>query len=154
MRWKICLVFLAAAFVAGSSYAGGKCEYNTQTCLNHMAGKQARGWPGIESDKSTDPAGYKVTKVLPNGPAEKAGLKAGDILVALNGLSYASQTEEIKKAKETMKPGDTVTYSLLRDGKKQDIKVTLGKMPDDVFVAMVGKHILEHAEVQSASAQR
>jgi len=152
MRWKSCLMLVLAGLFATSAFAGEKCTYDTQTCLNHMAAKQTKGWLGVDGDKSTDPAGYRITKVYADGPAAKAGIKVGDVLVALNGISYAS-TDEIKKVKEGLLPGGTASYSVLRDGKKQDFKVTLGKMPDDVLAQTVGKHILEHAEVQSASAR-
>ena len=153
MRWKICLVFALAALVATAAFAGEKCTETTQACLNHMAAKASKGWLGVDTDKSTDPAGMKVTKVYADGPAAKAGLQVGDVLVALNGVSLAS-TAEITKIKDGLVPGSTATYSVLRTGEKQDVKVTLGKIPDDVLAQRIGKHMLEHAEIQSASAQR
>jgi S1-C subfamily serine protease len=153
MRWKICLVFALAALVATAAFAGEKCTESTQACLNHMAAKASKGWLGVDSDKSTDPAGMKVTKVYADGPAAKAGVQVGDVLVALNGVSLAS-TAEIAKIKEGLLPGGTATYSVIRNGQKQDVKVTLAKIPDDVLAQRIGKHMLEHAEIQSASAQR
>jgi C-terminal processing protease CtpA/Prc len=153
MRWKILLMMVLAAFVATAALAGQKCTDNTQTCLNNMAAKQSKGWLGSEGEKSTDPAGYKLTKVYADGPAATAGLKVGDVLVALNGISYAS-TDEIKKAKQALLPGSKATYTVVRDGKKQDFEVTLGTIPPEVLEASIGKHMLEHAEIQSASAQR
>ena len=153
MRWKICLVFALAALVATAAFAGEKCTESTQACLNHMAAMASKGWLGIDGEKSAEPAGYKITKVYAEGPAAKAGLQVGDVLVALNGVSYAS-TAEIMKVKDGLVPGSTATYSVTRSGQKQDVKVTLGKIPDDVLAQKIGKHMLEHAEIQSASAQR
>ena len=111
MRWKICLVFAIVALTATAALAGEECTESTQACLNHMAAKASKGWLGIDGEKSTDPAGYKVTKVIAEGPAAKAGFQVGDVLVALNGVNYAS-TAEMKKVKEGLLPGGTATYVL------------------------------------------
>ena len=153
MRWKLPLLVVLVTLVATAAFAGQKCTDNTQTCLNTMAGKQTKGWLGSEGEKSTEPAGYKLTKVYADGPAAKAGLQVGDVLVAMNGISYASH-EEMKKAKQALVPGSKATYTVIRDGKKQDVEVTLGQIPAEVLEAAIGKHMMEHAEIQSASAQR
>ena len=150
MRWKVVSVFALVAILATSAYAGGeKCTQDTQTCLNHMAGAAAtKGWLGIDKEKTAD--GYKVTKVTPGGPAEKAGIQVGDLIVAINGMAIGS--EELKNAgKDMYKVGATLKYTVQRSGKPADLQVTLAKTPDDVFAAQVGTHMLEHANLQSAA---
>jgi len=154
MRSKTLLTLVLLTFVATAAFAGGqKCTETTQTCLNHFAAKQTKGWLGTDGEKSTDPAGYKLTKVFADGPAAKAGLQVGDILVAMNGISYAS-TDEMKKAKETLVPGSKAIYTAVRNGEKKEVEVTLGQIPQEVLEASIGKHMLQHAETQTASAQR
>jgi predicted metalloprotease with PDZ domain len=153
MRAKMLLTVMLVTFVASAAFAGGKCTDNTQACLNNIAAKQTKGWLGTDGEKNAEPAGYRLTKVYADGPAAKAGLQVGDILVAMNGISYAS-TDEMKKAKQSLVPGSKATYTVVRDGKKQEVEVTLGQIPAPVLEASVGKHMLEHAEIQSASAQR
>ncbi len=67
--------------------------------------------------------------VLPGSPAAKAGLQQGDIIVKFNGQAVTEDTplsSFIGKAK----PGDTVTLTIVRDGKNQDVKVTLEEAPN------------------------
>jgi len=90
--------------------------------------------------------GVLVFEVVPNGPADKAGLRGGDqnnvinvqgapiplggdIIIAFNGQSVEDYTDLISKLTSLSKPGDTVTLTILRDGKQQDIQVTVGARP-------------------------
>ena len=70
------------------------------------------------------PAGAYVAKVTPGGPAEKAGIRAGDVLTKINGKDIKNSlglTRELFK----YKPSDTVTVSVFRDNKTVDVSVTL-----------------------------
>ncbi|UCE02351.1 MAG: PDZ domain-containing protein [Candidatus Latescibacterota bacterium] len=153
MRSKIFTIFALAALVASAAVAGEKCTGETQQCLNYMAkSSESKGWIGIEGDK-VEGKGYTVTKVIAGSPAEKSGLKAGDVIVAFEGISLASESEELQKAwKSKMKPGNTIEYTIVRDGHKKSKEITLAKMPEDVFAKMVGKHMLQHADTQTAAA--
>ena len=131
---------------------GHKCTAGTQECLDKMASKlSSKGWVGIELDEN-DHGALVITKVLPYSPASKAGLQEGDILLAMNGISFSdeSQKTELKKAWGSMKPGNTVAYKIDRDGSKTKAKVTLASMPSDMVATYVGKHMLDHATVAVA----
>ncbi len=116
-----------------------------------MAGMQAnKGWVGIELDKNEDGAMF-ITKVVHGSPAQAAGLKEGDILWARNGVEF-SDYAAMKKQEGVMKVGSKVTFTVKRMGKKKDLAVKLGTMPDEVFAAMVGAHLVEnHATVAAAT---
>jgi len=68
--------------------------------------------------------------IFPNSPADKVGLRAGDIILELNGEKI---TPERKLAKIIMKysPGDKITLKILRGEEEKEIKVTLGERPVD-----------------------
>lgn len=58
--------------------------------------------------------------------AKKAGVKAGDIVVAYDGMSEpVTETQLIARAVQSHKPGDTVELVLLRDGKRQPVTIKL-----------------------------
>jgi serine protease Do len=69
--------------------------------------------------------GALVERVIPNSPAEKAGVRAGDVVVGIDGRSVASE-EELRDALRAHKKGDSATLEIVRDGKRQKVEVTLG----------------------------
>jgi S1-C subfamily serine protease len=76
----------------------------------------------IDSSRSDVPA------VFPNSPAEKAGLKAGDIVTAIDGNTVTAD-KDLSQAMLEHSPGDTVVLTILRDGQTMTVDVTLGVLP-------------------------
>jgi S1-C subfamily serine protease len=66
--------------------------------------------------------------VQAGGPAAKAGLRAGDIIVALNGQATASQ-EAFNDALARLRPGQRVSMGIARARGRQTLTVTLGELP-------------------------
>jgi len=80
--------------------------------------------------KDSTQKGALVTRVMPGSPAETAGLKANDVIVAVDGKFVAS-SESLREDLNARKPGDTVSIELVRDGKRQTIEATLaGRLGD------------------------
>ncbi|SHH18181.1 S1C family serine protease [Desulfosporosinus lacus] len=73
-----------------------------------------RGWP----------KGAYISKVTPGGPAEKAGIRAGDILTKINGIAVKSSLELTHQLLK-YKPGDTVSVTVYRDNKTVEVSVVL-----------------------------
>jgi putative serine protease PepD len=73
--------------------------------------------------------GAAVVRVVPGGPAAKAGLREGDILVAIDGTPVTS-ADDVAVSLAGHKPGDTVTLDVRhQDGSTAKVKVTLGELP-------------------------
>ena len=70
--------------------------------------------------------GIYVSTVDQFSAAEKAGIKIGDVITAIDGKEVKTM-DELNEIKNTHKIGDTVTLKIYRDSKYQDIKVTLGE---------------------------
>lgn len=97
-------------------------------------GEVKRGLLGIKGSEMTpDMAkafntdaqrGAFVSEVLPKSAAAKAGIKAGDILVSVDGKPVSSFAE-LRAKVGTTAPGKTLKVGLLRDGKPQEVSVTL-----------------------------
>ncbi|HEI8867091.1 serine endoprotease DegQ [Serratia sp. AKBS12] len=97
-------------------------------------GEVKRGLLGIKgSEMTADMAkafntdaqrGAFVSEVLPKSAAAKAGIKAGDILVSVDGKPVSSFAE-LRAKVGTTAPGKTIKVGLLRDGKPQEVSVTL-----------------------------
>jgi S1-C subfamily serine protease len=73
-------------------------------------------------------AGLYVTSTTPGGPAAVAGIRAGDVIVELDGSSAAS-ADQLQGLTLTRRPGETVRISVERDGERHDVEVTLGEQP-------------------------
>jgi serine protease Do len=74
--------------------------------------------------------GALVTKVMPNSPAEKAGLKQGDVIVRIGDQEVNSPGELISAVEQTP-IGQSRTVETLRDGKPHELTVTLKEQPKD-----------------------
>ncbi len=72
------------------------------------------------------PEGAYIMEVVDGSPAEKAGLKAEDIVTKIDDVKLTGDNAELAKVISKKKVGDTMTLSVWRDEKEQTIKVTLG----------------------------
>ncbi|RKP49064.1 DegQ family serine endoprotease [Trinickia fusca] len=75
------------------------------------------------------PSGALVSSVDPGGPAAKAGLQAGDVILAVNGTPVNDSTD-LPSQIANMKPGSKATLDVWRDKGKRQLSVTLGAMTD------------------------
>ncbi len=100
-------------------------------------GKVTRGWLGVvvqEVDRNLaksfnlpKPEGALVAKVLPDSPAQQAGLKAGDVLLKYNGGDLTT-SKSLPPLVGDSTPGETVALELLRDGRSITVKVEVGTL--------------------------
>lgn len=143
------LVLAAAPVLAG----GDHCKGSPEDCVKKLHAKlSAKGWLGVETEKTAD-GRYQVTAVTPGSPAEAAGFRAGDVLVAMNGVEMSPANKEaLAKAKQAVGPGSRVTYTVKRQGGTVELAATLREMPREVIARYIGEHMLdEHLETRMAS---
>jgi S1-C subfamily serine protease len=80
---------------------------------------------GSVPDFSPVERGVKLSGVTPGSPADKAGVRAGDIIVGMGQLEVAD-LQGLTDALRAHKAGDIVPLRLIRDGKALALEVTLG----------------------------
>ncbi len=101
-------------------------------------GSVTRGWIGVEPQDLTpeiaesfginQKSGAIVAGVLQGGPADKAGIKPGDILLSVNGEEITDTTRLLNVIAQ-IKPGSDAKVHLVRKNKDMDLDVTIGKRP-------------------------
>ena len=88
-----------------------------------------RGYLGVETSDPVDGGdGAEVRDVVPGGPAERAGLRPGDIIKKVAGADV-KEPADVAAAIETKAPGDEVEIEVERAGGDEEIDVTLGERP-------------------------
>ena len=103
-------------------------------------GNVTRGWLGVaiqnispemlNAFKLDDANGALVAGIVTDAPADKAGLKQGDVIVGFHG-SEVEDSSTLPGLVAVMAPGTTVEVEIIRDGKRMTIPVTLGELEDD-----------------------
>jgi serine protease Do len=78
--------------------------------------------------------GSYIQSVEPGGPAEKAGLKVGDVVTSVNGKEV-TQDQSLSYLVNNLQPGARVPLTVLRDGKTLTVTATIAKRPSDAELA-------------------
>jgi serine protease Do len=103
-------------------------------------GKVTRGWIGVQIQPVTadiadslglkDPHGALVAEPQKDSPAAKAGIKSGDVIVSLDGRPIPD-ARTLARRISAMAPGTAVKIGVFRDGKEQQLSMTLGELPKE-----------------------
>src|SRR3989338_5304443 len=103
-------------------------------------GSVTRGWIGVGIQEVTpdlaksfglkDKQGALVSSVQEGEPADKAGIKPGDIIIEFDGKEI-NEVSDLPRTVAVINPGKTVKVKIIRDGKEKDITITVGKMKED-----------------------
>ncbi|HEX3719526.1 MAG TPA: DegQ family serine endoprotease [Verrucomicrobiae bacterium] len=107
-------------------------------------GKVTRGYLGVMIQDVTPPLakefdlksdkGALVSDVVPHGPADKAGLKDGDVILSFNG-EKVSDSRHLKLEVASLAPGEKVPVEILRDGSRKTLEVKLKELPGEEQMA-------------------
>ena len=89
-----------------------------------------RSYLGVttEPTSASNPGGARVVAVVAGGPADRAGIRVGDVIAKV-GVTAVHDPSDIAVAIAGKKPGDTVAVRVLRSGLTQGMDVTLGTRP-------------------------
>ncbi len=127
-------------------------------------GKVVRGWLGVSIQQLTpelakqfklkEDKGTLINDVVENSPAEKAGMKRGDIILEYNG----KKTEEpyiLRNMVANTLPGEEHIVKIMRDNKIMTLKVVIGELPSDLQQAMTGEYtnVMKGVGVQDVTAE-
>ena len=101
------------------------------------SGHVVRGWLGVgiqdvdralaESFGLDKPAGALISQVEPGGPAEKAGVRVGDVVIEFDGQPV-NESADLPHIVGMVKPGTRSAMKVIREGKKTDLRITVGEL--------------------------
>jgi putative serine protease PepD len=91
-------------------------------------GKADHAYLGVQLAEVSGGDGARVTVVVPNKPAAKAGVQVGDVVTAFSGKKVAS-VDALRAAVDARRPGDTVMLTFAREGRERTVSVTLSTRP-------------------------
>ena len=121
------------------------------------SGSVVRAWLGVAIQDLTpelseyygidDGKGALVTEVYPGDPADKGGIKAKDVIVAV-GDQTVSSSHELSRLIAASPVGKETDITLIRDGHKQTVEVTLAKRDDNQIAAMQGNEVTDDLGIQ------
>jgi len=109
---KVAQELLENGYVTGRPYLG----------ITYLAVTDAQ----TASQLGVNAYGVYVVEVVKGGPAEKAGLQAGDRIVSVDGTEIASK-DDLGTLMQKHTAGDTLSITIARDGQMQTVNVTLGE---------------------------
>lgn len=107
-------------------------------------GKVVRGWLGVSIQELTEELarqfhvepgkGVLIASVMDDSPAEKGGLKAGDIILEFDGTKV-EHVRQLQRLVAKTPVGKEATVKVLRDGKELTLKIKIGEMPAEEIAA-------------------
>ena len=107
-------------------------------------GKVVRGWLGVSIQELTEELaqqfhvepgkGVLIASVMDNSPAERGGLKAGDIILEFDGTKV-EQVRQLQRLVARTLVGKEAVVKVLRDGKELSLRIKVGEMPAEEAVA-------------------
>jgi len=127
-------------------------------------GKVVRGWLGVSIQKITpelasqfnlkNDSGALVSDVVENSPAEKAGLKRGDVIVAYDGKK-TNEPYVLRNMVANSTPGEEHSMTVIRENQKLELKVTIGELPVEMQAVESGEfhNVLRGVGVQDVTPE-
>jgi tetratricopeptide (TPR) repeat protein/CHAT domain-containing protein len=95
--------------------------------------QESKSWLGVELDVTRTepewnaPHGIKVGRVVPGSPADKAGLKSGNIILSIDGI-VPDKSSDVLAVIAARRPEDKIGLRILSDGREQKLTVTLAEL--------------------------
>lgn len=112
--------------------------------------ERTKGYLGVRMSPETPPKGVKIAEAMPDGAAKRAGVEAGDIILAVDGQEIISP-RQLQKIVSNLKPEQKVTIKIERDSKSKELELSLGHRSEDLIqrqldqTALMGSSLSQNA---------
>ncbi|MBI5168126.1 MAG: PDZ domain-containing protein [Candidatus Eisenbacteria bacterium] len=139
-RFLVPALLLVGCLVAGPAAAKQpRCPLPLDECLQRFELMKTRPWLGVELDRDSTTGVTTIVNVTPGGPAERAGVKPGDVLEKLDGLA----PDEWFAGRAGWKTSGDTPVAIVRSGRPQTLRLPVTHIPEDLLTRLVGEHMLE-----------
>ncbi len=136
------VVGVNTAIIAGGQGIGFAIPINMANRIVtqlQASGKVVRGWLGVHVQQITpeieqslnlpNDNGALISDIAPSSPAEKGGLKRGDVIVAVNNMQIMDE-DDLPKYVANLAPGTKADFKIIRDSKTRNFGIKLSEFPD------------------------
>ncbi|RYD36814.1 MAG: PDZ domain-containing protein [Verrucomicrobiaceae bacterium] len=112
--------------------------------------ERTKGFLGVRMSEDTPPKGVRIAEALEGGAAKRAGMEAGDVILAIDGQEIASP-RQLQKLVTGLKPEQKVTISIERDSKPRSLELSLGHRSEELIqrqldqTALMGSNLSQNA---------
>jgi S1-C subfamily serine protease len=129
MKIRAWVLGLAVAAAVLPAAAPAQVEIRRQERVERLGS----GWMGIQFQwDGEDAREARVRDVVDESPAERAGIRAGDVIVRING--QPATEEAVDRLREGLDEGESVRLAVRRDGREEERTVVAGKRPERVVI--------------------
>lgn len=125
-------------------------------------GQVVRGWLGVqlqevESDIAEkyglkESKGALIAAISPDGPAGKAGMKSGDLIIEFNGKTI-EDVSHLKKMVAEIGPDETVVIKAIRGGEEKEFRITLGERTKEAMASLDGSESYPSEEEEAGEVE-
>ncbi len=144
MRRLACALVVATAIghAVPAAAAQPRCPLDLSTCLEEFAKMRERPWVGAILDQDSTTGAISVVQAAPEGPAARAGMRVGDVLISLEGLPPA-EGRKLLAGKAGWKTGAEVHFRIRRGTHEMNVPLRLAQITDEQLARMIGEHMIE-----------
>lgn len=140
----VVLLSLIAAPVEGAEAPPGKGEMCVVAdCLGEIVSQlENQGWLGVELE-GIPSHGLRVSAVVPGGPADAAGLRADDFILAIGAVAVdIRQPERLQTLLARSRPGEVTELRIRRGDEVRTFRMRAARFPPDRLIEAVGAYVL------------